>query len=302
LNALTKQSFYLLSLFFLTTHPMEQGLTPCLPQEIWGVILNELFLQATTAEEVTKIYGPLPKVNKFFNALLKTELIRKYITQKTLEPLIENEYCKDIACDPDFFCESRLAQAAYYSYPLYLHWNADNESINNFHAIRSSSLNDAYSLLDLAMIANDFPSTKISALPTMHVILAKGANPNLKGGKYEETALHSSITHYEFDKIIDLLKKYGASVNIQDSQGDTPLHLAVRLYESVFNGDSQAKIITKLFEFKPDLTIKGLNNETAFEQIEGFKSEDPADPDVFENERKKLRQLFHDYEQKQQKK
>jgi len=73
--------------------------------------------------------------------------------------------------------------------------------------------------------------------------------------KYENgsTCLHEVVTHNaQFTGIVKLLLENRASVNIQDNDGNTPLHVAV-LYHCVEN-------IKEIMNYNPDVNITNLDN------------------------------------------
>jgi ankyrin repeat protein len=319
MNAFIKPSLYFLSLLFLTTRSMEQTITsqiPSLPKDIWSVIVIYAFSQATTTEEAIAIYKKFLLLNKTCNQLLKDDYLQSIITQNTLAPLLE----KDINIDKHknvipFSAPSLLAQAAYHFHSLYLQWQLNKKTINSLYPTKKIEKLDASefpawfikpeleSLLSIAITRNQFSTaSKRSALPTIKVILQKRANPNLKNKtKEKETPLHKALFAMQAIEIIELLIKSGASINMQDAWGSTPLHYAlaskdtsipvnifIMKYHS-FPIDNQC--IAKLLSYNPDLTLKDRFNKTPydiFKRVCNLRNN---------KELKKLKKLFNAHKQ-----
>ncbi|KAI4470247.1 calcium-independent phospholipase a2 [Holotrichia oblita] len=81
----------------------------------------------------------------------------------------------------------------------------------------------------------------------------------------EKTALHLMVENKKFDCIIALLSR-GADPNIQDSRGNTPLHLAVQIPDNIH-------VLQSLIVFGADLNILNHNGESPRHLLR--KKEDP---------------------------
>ncbi|KAJ6237398.1 ankyrin repeat-containing protein [Anaeramoeba flamelloides] len=70
-----------------------------------------------------------------------------------------------------------------------------------------------------------------ASFSSVELLLMKGANPNLRFGKYQETPLHFTC-QLNNQKLCILLLKYGADPMIKDSYGETPVTLALEPFKS----------------------------------------------------------------------
>ena len=57
------------------------------------------------------------------------------------------------------------------------------------------------------------------------LLLSRGADVNKRSGRYHATALHQAAIRNSTD-VIEVLLKHGASTNIKDNGGNTPIDLA----------------------------------------------------------------------------
>jgi ankyrin repeat protein len=89
-----------------------------------------------------------------------------------------------------------------------------------------------------------------SAVDMVSVLLAGGADPNIRYGEEGSTALHTVVAFDYSNRItiIRTLLENNANPNLQDSRGNTPLHLAVRRY-----GDKEAVQLLIKFKANPNL-------------------------------------------------
>jgi ankyrin repeat protein len=68
-------------------------------------------------------------------------------------------------------------------------------------------------------------ATYIGKLESVQVLLDLGADPDMKGGPAQVTALHTAALRSNMD-IANLLLRYRADVKMTDNEGATPLHAA----------------------------------------------------------------------------
>ncbi|MGL9758187.1 MAG: ankyrin repeat domain-containing protein [Wolbachia sp.] len=99
----------------------------------------------------------------------------------------------------------------------------------------------------------------------VEVLLKRGASPN---GKFDllaysqDSCLHAAIRK-DYQKIIELLIKYHADVNVQNEQGQTPIYLAISL--------KRPKIIKLLYDNGADIdNVKDIRNETPSDYVKLF--------------------------------
>lgn len=59
------------------------------------------------------------------------------------------------------------------------------------------------------------------------MLMAAGANPELTAGRYQWTAVHKAAQEGNY-KVLENLLQYGANANARDTDGDTPMDLAMR--------------------------------------------------------------------------
>ena len=98
--------------------------------------------------------------------------------------------------------------------------------------------------------------------------LDKGANINYQEDFYRQTALHKNILSFFKDpRVVELLIKRGANVNIQDTDGNTPLHLTT-YYDDLYNYNDETEIVRLLLEAKADINIKNEGNDTFLDSAE----------------------------------
>ena len=110
-------------------------------------------------------------------------------------------------------------------------------------------------------------AVKNDDLPMVEYLLGlKSVNVNA-GDNHEKTALHTAVLKRNIDIITLLLEnsnkqKRPININIQDSVGNTPLHVAVLFYKK--NGDEEKtkQVITLLVNHQADLTIKNDEGKT----------------------------------------
>ena len=97
---------------------------------------------------------------------------------------------------------------------------------------------------------------------TARRLLEGGVNPNLGSKDYGVSPLHGVFTFYDDDwknnNILKLLIDYGADVNCQDEEGNTPLHLAI-----LYNAD--VSIIKYLLDAGALLSLQNGRGQTAFD-------------------------------------
>lgn len=72
-----------------------------------------------------------------------------------------------------------------------------------------------------------------------------------------DSALHWCIDRNHLELSRHLITKYGANINIQDNEGNTPLHYAVLCEERT--------LITMLIEHGADMNIKNNEDESALD-------------------------------------
>ena len=96
------------------------------------------------------------------------------------------------------------------------------------------------------------------------ILLSRGANPKLIDFSTDENVLHTAIRCNAKNFISLLLEDDKTLINITDSRGDTPLHIAATR--------SQA-IIQLLIKFGADLNAKNNSNQTPLEKaIAGYST------------------------------
>ncbi|WP_114516768.1 ankyrin repeat domain-containing protein [Wolbachia endosymbiont of Cylisticus convexus] len=96
----------------------------------------------------------------------------------------------------------------------------------------------------------------------VEVLLKRGASPN---GKFdllaysENSCLHAAVQK-NYLRIVELLIKYHANVNVQNEQGQTPIYLAIKL--------KRPEMIKLLYDNKADIdNVKDIRNETPSDYV-----------------------------------
>lgn len=88
-------------------------------------------------------------------------------------------------------------------------------------------------------------------------LLGKGANPNLSN-HIGQTVLHRAVWVWKAQKeTVEILLEYKADINVQDRDGNTPLHIAVNR-----ENKELLKVLTK---YKADTSIQNKEGETAYQ-------------------------------------
>ncbi|XP_033103548.1 cyclin-dependent kinase 4 inhibitor C-like [Anneissia japonica] len=122
------------------------------------------------------------------------------------------------------------------------------------------NLNEVRSLLEQGFPVdspNKYQHTALQAVPVscpeiVSILLEYGANPNLKEPVMGGIPLHQAAREGA-TATLELMLQFGANVNAQDKNGDTPAHLAARKgYLEAF------KILNPL----ADMTIRNHNGDT----------------------------------------
>ncbi len=101
-----------------------------------------------------------------------------------------------------------------------------------------------------------FKAVKFKDMETIAMLLEHKADPSAEG-KEGRTAIHVATEHGLGD-CLDVLIEAGASVNVQDDRGVTPLWLALQLTGS----HDRETILNKLFEVGADPTLPDINGKT----------------------------------------
>ncbi|WP_419214498.1 ankyrin repeat domain-containing protein [Wolbachia endosymbiont of Rhagoletis cingulata] len=101
----------------------------------------------------------------------------------------------------------------------------------------------------------------------VEVLLKHGASPNSKFDFYDDSqdsCLHAAIRR-DYKKIVELLVKYKADVNVQNERGETPIYLAI--------SSKRPKIIKLLYDNGADIdNVKNIRNETPSDYVKLFYS------------------------------
>ncbi|OAB82119.1 hypothetical protein WSTR_02155 [Wolbachia endosymbiont of Laodelphax striatellus] len=101
----------------------------------------------------------------------------------------------------------------------------------------------------------------------VEVLLKHGASPNSKFDFYDDSqdsCLHAAIRR-DYKKIVELLVKYKANVNVQNERGETPIYLAI--------SSKRPKIIKLLYDNGADIdNVKNIRNETPSDYVKLFYS------------------------------
>ncbi len=95
-----------------------------------------------------------------------------------------------------------------------------------------------------------------NSLEKVEVLLKRGASPNSKFDLYDDsqdTCLHAAVRK-NYLKIVELLVKYHADVNVQNERGNTPMHLAI--------SSQHPQIIKLLYDNNADINIKNKEGTT----------------------------------------
>lgn len=98
-------------------------------------------------------------------------------------------------------------------------------------------------------------------------ILQSGYDPNVTTGKLNETALHLAAEDCR-NEALDLLIEYGAKVDVQNKEGQTPLHLSAKRYgclvtvSSLIESGAKTNIVDK--HGKIPLQMVGNNEEKRY--------------------------------------
>lgn len=92
------------------------------------------------------------------------------------------------------------------------------------------------------------------------VLIAAGANPNVRDAQYQETPLHIAAG-YGYTDFANLLLSKGADINAIDSAGDTPLYYAAM--------DGRTDVIPSLVKSGADLNLVNKQGKTPYEYAGG---------------------------------
>lgn len=107
-------------------------------------------------------------------------------------------------------------------------------------------------------------------LSAVQRLLASGANPNTPGGNWS-SAIACAGENDETGDIIRVLLSAGAQINIQDSYGQTPLHIAI---DMAIDGSIQCgrdtinwSVVGILLDLGADPTIPDTRGRTAYDWV-----------------------------------
>uniref|UniRef100_A0A3B0J6N8 Uncharacterized protein n=1 Tax=Wolbachia endosymbiont of Aleurodicus dispersus TaxID=1288877 RepID=A0A3B0J6N8_9RICK len=99
----------------------------------------------------------------------------------------------------------------------------------------------------------------------VEVLLKHGASPNSKFDFYDDSqdsCLHAAIRR-DYKKIVELLVKYKADVNVQNERRETPIYLAI--------SSKRPKIIKLLYDNGADIdNVKDIRNQTLSDYVKLF--------------------------------
>ncbi|KAJ3518231.1 hypothetical protein NMY22_g13785 [Coprinellus aureogranulatus] len=99
-------------------------------------------------------------------------------------------------------------------------WDAVREVVNAGANVKTEFQSDSYGTVLQAASATD-------SARTVKLLLDKGADPLARGGKHEETCLHTACFNNRPENVKLLLERQ-VNPNVQDNKGKTPLHTASR--------------------------------------------------------------------------
>jgi ribonuclease-3 len=113
--------------------------------------------------------------------------------------------------------------------------------------------NDDYISSALELAVREYISWHTENLfKIIKLLLEKGANPNWPDEETLITVLHFSLSHDKWpdEKLVELLLDYKAKINIQDKNGNTPLHHAATssnpaIYDLLLKHDANQSISNK---------------------------------------------------------
>ncbi|CAH2286050.1 serine threonine- phosphatase 6 regulatory ankyrin repeat subunit B-like [Pelobates cultripes] len=88
----------------------------------------------------------------------------------------------------------------------------------------------------------------------VQTLLGFGAQVQLKGGKVQETPLHIAARVKDGEKVVEMLLKSGADVNVEQEDGETAMHVAAR--------HGNLKVLTALIEDGGELTWLSKSRES----------------------------------------
>lgn len=107
-------------------------------------------------------------------------------------------------------------------------------------------------------------------LEKVEVLLKRGASPNSKFDLYDDsqdTCLHAAVRK-NYLKIVELLVKYHADVNVQNEQWNTPMHLAI--------SSQHPQIIKLLYDNNADINIRNKEGKTPSDLDKYYYDKDDA--------------------------
>jgi hypothetical protein len=164
---------------------------------------NELFFEVASHLKSFKDLNSLARTSHFFHGMLNTDLYRRAVAAKE--------------ADLDDIVGSVLMRCRPASLALLL----DHGLSVNHSCLFAGSADEETMLCFLCRL------DQVRAVPFARLLIQRGADLEVKDAIRSETVLYRAIQHHCRD-IAELLLAHGADAGVQNTYGETALHLAAR--------------------------------------------------------------------------